>query len=372
MIQGFFFIVTFTALLLSAYTDIQKRIVPPLITHTMIFGGLFLQTIYVFVFNDYSLFFPALITVTVTFAVSYFLWKTGFWAGGDVKLFTGIAVLNPFNYAIIGTFLFGNNSLIAPISSPVFPFTLFLFSLFAVFPIGAAMAMKTVAKNRQIQKEIGAESKKIFINIVRIAFVLIAAGYVLGLAGLPQLLVLLIVVALAFQKEIVKNAFFFISLIVSFYAHHTNALIIAVGIIVPLFVFYFLIRFFLISRKHTFSFEKKITHLKEGEIPQETIFEKNGEIIRVQPSIVTIINYLKSNRLGLLSEIIFPKEKIFANALSAAGVTEEQLKMLRKAVEEKKIEDKIMVKKSVPFVPAVLVAYIALQIMGDFFWNVVL
>jgi len=60
------------------------------------------------------------------------------------------------------------------------------------------------------------------------------------------------------------------------------------------------------------------------------------------------------------------------SSLAARGVTDEEMALLKGAVERKEIEDAITIKLSAPFVPAVLIGYLALQLVGDLVWNLVL
>ncbi|MEK6821459.1 MAG: A24 family peptidase, partial [archaeon] len=99
------FFLSFLGLLLASYTDFRSRIVPDWIPLALGVSGLALAAYESFLSSS---FIPLLWTGGVmgaTYVVAYVFWRLGAWAGGDVKLFTGLAALNPFNPFIVGSFL---------------------------------------------------------------------------------------------------------------------------------------------------------------------------------------------------------------------------------------------------------------------------
>ena len=64
--------------------------------------------------------------------------------------------------------------------------------------------------------------------------------------------------------------------------------------------------------------------------------------------------------------------KIIASARNAGGVSEKEIVELKKLVKQGKLKNEICIKMSVPFVPAVLIAFIVLSIAGDILWNLML
>jgi len=63
-----------------------------------------------------------------------------------------------------------------------------------------------------------------------------------------------------------------------------------------------------------------------------------------------------------------PKGKEIISSKSAAGLEEKQIAKLKELAKKGKIPDRLLVKESAPFVPAVLIAYIVLNIVGDVIW----
>jgi preflagellin peptidase FlaK len=89
----------FFAILASIY-DIKKGFVPDWLNYFLIFFGLSSNLILSFVTSNLKYFLASFISMFVTYAVSYMLWKLHMWGGGDVKLFTSIATVIPFGWNI--------------------------------------------------------------------------------------------------------------------------------------------------------------------------------------------------------------------------------------------------------------------------------
>lgn len=91
-----------------------------------------------------------------------------------------------------------------------------------------------------------------------------------------------------------------------------------------------------------------------------------------QIEIKRIINYLATNKLQELKEYLQPSGRVIASSRKAMGLTEEQINELKELARKGKIEDNIEVKLSAPFVPAMLIAYLVLNAVGDALWALVL
>ena len=69
-------------------------------------------------------------------------------------------------------------------------------------------------------------------------------------------------------------------------------------------------------------------------------------------------------------QMFLPKGKIIVSSHKAAGITEKEIKELQELYKKTKIGEKIKIKLSAPFIPAILIAYLALSVIGDFLWLV--
>ena len=99
----------------------------------------------------------------------------------------------------------------------------------------------------------------------------------------------------------------------------------------------------------------KITELKEGMIPAETIYEKDGKIGRL------------SSRFSLRKEW----DKTYTNTRRASGLTRYQVGALKKLVRVKRIGNHIKIKKGLPFAPALGAGVFIVVFYGDIYWQLV-
>ena len=100
----------------------------------------------------------------------------------------------------------------------------------------------------------------------------------------------------------------------------------------------------------------KITQLKEGMIPAEVIYEKNGKIGRW------------SSRLGLGKP---GRDRVYSNPSRAAGLTRYQVGALKKLVRAGKLSNSIKIKKGMPFAPALGAGLLIAVVYGDIYWRIV-
>ncbi len=99
----------------------------------------------------------------------------------------------------------------------------------------------------------------------------------------------------------------------------------------------------------------KITDLKEGMIPAETIYEKDGKIGRW------------ASRFGK------PRwDRTYTNPSRAAGLTRYQVGKLKRFVRARKLKNEIKIKRGIPFAPALGAGVFIAVLYGDLYWKFVL
>ncbi|MEM2878187.1 MAG: A24 family peptidase C-terminal domain-containing protein [Candidatus Hadarchaeales archaeon] len=98
----------------------------------------------------------------------------------------------------------------------------------------------------------------------------------------------------------------------------------------------------------------RITELEEGMIPAEWIYAKDGKIFR-------------SNSYMLIR---VERDETYTNPDRAAGLTLEQIKMLKDLVKEKKIENRLRIKRGVPFGPFLAIGLFISIFYGDIYWKI--
>ena len=326
MIAPFLFLFSFSliALVIAALTDLRERLVSNKLTYLMVAVGLSAHAAWALLAGDYWVLLNCLIATVGIFAFSLLLYRLGVWAGGDVKLFAGIAALNPFNPAILSRAGIVPSPLFAPVELPVFPFTLFIFSMIAMLPYGIFLALRRLKEHKQHSGKIIAALK------------LFGAGFA----------VVAVLGGWAFLSGMKDASFAFSG-------------ILAIWSLLFLFRLYGISK--VLMRKTV-----KVSELKDGMIVGETIVERGGRIEReAELSITKLINQFGGNK----SRERKKKEEVIVSAMRAGGVTVEEIKRLQKLAKQGKMPDTITIKESAPFVPAVLIAYAALSIIGDFVWG---
>ena len=317
MFQLVLFLFSLAGLLIATYTDLKERIVPNKLSYALIASGLLLNSAFAFLLNDWLIAAFSLGAAAYGFCFACLLYKIGAWAGGDVKLFTGLAALNPVNPFLLGALGIVSGEMFAPVALPVFPVSLFVFSIFSMLPVTVFLILKRSYGNRPV-----------FMGFVRD----LAAMGVLAVAWL----------------YFNTSAF-------------AGLLLLLLAVVLVYFVFRMMIASRVFLRKAV-----KISELREGEIPAETIAESNGKIERKQfEGMKSFINNVQHYKLA-------GKTRVIANSMRARGVTLEEIAELGKLVREGKLEDRIFVKESAPMVPAIMAGYILLNLVGDLLWHAVL
>ena len=221
-----YFLIAVIGLFIASYTDIKKREVPEVLTIGLIVAGLSLHAIESMLSSNYSSLISSAYMTILAFVFSFFLYKMGAWAGGDVKLFTGLAAVLPtlgrLDYA---------------------PFLVFAVSFLAALPfviIYIAYFFITVKRLRQIMKPIIIEDLK--------------------RALLPSLIFIISSIAsYALTNEIVLAKSFLLLFFVSFIA---------------LFGF----QLFKIARENILRETVKARNLKEGMIPAEDVYIRGVKV----------------------------------------------------------------------------------------------
>lgn len=140
-------VIALIATLYAAYSDIKTGIIPNRLTIPLIVVGIILNGVKSLQVKDPQIIIYALILTVTIFILGYILWRAGAWAGGDVKLFTGLAALLPFQPYILRYSILG---VPFPIIAPYpFPFTLIVNSILAMLPfIKGGIPVKVVQEGQ--------------------------------------------------------------------------------------------------------------------------------------------------------------------------------------------------------------------------------
>ncbi|MDD5162830.1 MAG: A24 family peptidase C-terminal domain-containing protein [Candidatus ainarchaeum sp.] len=364
-----FFLISIVFLAIASYTDLKARIVPNKLNYGILAVGIAGHAVWAFFANDAMILVFCIAATAIAFAFSYALWKIGVWAGGDVKLITALSALNPINPAAIGIFALTGIGLFGAVQLPVFPFSIFVFSVFSMAPYAAFVSAQRLLKNKEAKKEFVVDFKKKLFSTIEFSMAIIGIGAVLLFFGLP----LLIDLPLIFVFSLIRKKIFRVAIAIALFGFALWKSISDaqwLAWLVLLFMgAWLLFKLYSLSKK---LMRKKIgiDSLEEGMIPAETLVENNGKIEKAPDfEIKKIINHLMHNRLRELNSMLSPKGKIIISSARAAGLEEEEIRELKKLAKEKKIGQEISIRESVALVPAILIGYILLNIFGDVIWN---
>ena len=389
-----YFFISIIGLLLGTFTDLRERIIPNKLTYSLIALGIALHALQSFLLNDFFILAFSVFSAAASFAFAYALWKAGVWAGGDVKLFTGIASLNPINYFVLGSFFGLSGQLFNAINLPFFFLSLFVFSLFSMLPYALLISVTGLASRKDLQKKniekVFSNSKKKFVSVLELSVIAFGVKALFDFIGFKNFefnfLSLIVsfpfdwflgIILLYFVLRLQKNVkYSFIALISVFVliSNPFNAVDIALSAVI-LFIALTLIMAFLYLlwiNKEVMVSEKKISELEEGEIAGETIIESEGKLERVKGlNILKLIEYASKGQVQSVLSALNPQGKVIVSQRSAAGASLNQIKELKKYVNKNKLGNHILVKRSAPFAPAILIGYLALNLVGDLLWNLI-
>ena len=368
-----FFSISLISLIIATYTDLRERIVSDRLVVAMIFLGLVLHSYSAITTGNIETIMLATAVSVATFIGAYLLWKLGVWAGGDVKLFTAIAFLNPINYGVIRDVLGLSGGIFSSSSLAIFPLSLFVYSVFAMLPYGAALSLGKILKENELKEKIIARIWKGAFEVMLFAGLMAAFSVFLKSLGVPVFIAALFVFALSFFRKFLYSVIGAIFIVLSL-AVDLSASIQQFGLaLLSLLPLYIILQLYLIGREDVLVTRKKITELAEGEIAGENIVLENGRPKRIgRMSLGTIINNIRNNRFDQIRQALSPSGEVLASERSAGGLTQEQIRALQKLVSDGQLDNTIKIKDSAPFVPAVLIAYIALQLTGDVIWNLII
>ncbi|MEN6293311.1 MAG: A24 family peptidase C-terminal domain-containing protein, partial [Methanobacterium sp.] len=310
-----------------------------------------------------------LIFTAVMFVLGYIFWKLGAWAGGDVKLFTALAALLPFYPLTLSYNIWGATFPIISIYG--FPITLIINSLLSILPFLLIYVLFIAIRRKPyLVDELLAPVKEYKNNIV-LALVTTAAVSLTYLI-LPYLpyktiivsLVLIFVLSLVISKlpNIIKAV---ILSVFTAFALYTNIKVTVIGIV----AIFLSITAIGIIRKLITSVNRKalqddyeISDLKEGMIPAYNIYERADEVYVDDKGFFDKIK--ESLKNGDPAGITAPKGKLLISSM-AAGLTEDDITLLKKLFEENKIDPKIKIKRGVPFAPSILIGLLISLFIGD-------
>ncbi len=151
--------ITVTVLFCAAAVifDVRKNIVPNMLTYGLLIFGIMSNVFLSLISNNIKFILASIISALVTYVVTYMMWQLNIWGGGDVKLFTAIASVIPFETSI--DFL----NVFPQLSVYPFSFSVVVNSILVSFPFLVAFLTYLIFKNNAFRR-----NADFLINIVNL------------------------------------------------------------------------------------------------------------------------------------------------------------------------------------------------------------
>lgn len=362
-------IIAIIACFYASYTDLKSGIIQNKLTFSLIGLGIVLNAVYAVMTNNIWFIVTGLIFTAVIFVLGYIFWKFGAWAGGDVKLFTALAALLPFYPLVLNYNVFGVEF---PINATYgFPFTLIINSLLSILPfLLIYILVIAVRRKPHLLDELLMPVKEYRKNIVLTLVITSAVTLtVLIYPYLPyQIIILSLILIYLLTFVISKLPNMFKALVISIlivFALYTN-IYLTISSVIVLFISLTVIG---IIRKLLTSVNKKalqddyeIDDLKEGMILAYNMYEQDNEVYIDNKGFFEKIK--ESLKKGDATAIAKPNGKLLMGSM-AAGLTNENIELLKKLFKENKIQNKVRIKRGVPFAPSIFIGLIISLFIGD-------
>ena len=307
------------------------------------------------------------IGLVLGFVLGLLLYYIGAWASGDAVILAGFSALLPYAPATA--------SIVAPytVGYPLYPLTILLNSIIAIFPFIFIYAFGVLIVRRKF-----VELRKIFIDRAGLTlevslWIMAALGLRLiiyevtgaSIVGLWSWAFTIAVIYVLWRSKKVGDV---IGVgVLTYLVYQEPAM--AVGAFLKLLVVLYFFKVFLslvkFMRTEVLMEEVTVEELREWDILGETVFEKDRKILRDRIDPFTRIrNVIMNADLGALHP---DYGRVIASS-SAEGLSREQIEELKRLVDEGRIENSFLRKKSMPFAPALFLGFLISYFWGDIFW----
>ena len=339
-------------LIMAAISDIRSREISNKLILFFLILGIAFKLFLAIITKDFEIITFLFISFLICLILFFLLWEFGVIAGGDLKLFLVLAVLTP--------------KLILPYNLSLYFFTLFVFivSLFMLFPWILLFSSYHILK------------KKLYVNIYRQVFnrqnlvllfdsfivVLVVVGLLSLFSSINTIALLLIsfvfsIILYKIKNKILFYGTIFVLFLLTFYVlvrtrHIANLslnLVLELGLFIVLFSI--LRNTYKIVKDKVLIEEKKVSKLKEGDLPVYNYYYKNKKLTLIKPTTFTKIKMLVTGTYYLNLKI---------DSSKSCGLVNKDILFLKTMYKNNLISNKIYLRKTLAFVPAVLLGYILL------------
>lgn len=365
MLDSIFALIAIFGAVIASITDLKGGVIPNRLSFSLLaigIGGHFAYNLYGIIngtMSDYSLFLLCLKNVALIFVIGYLFWMLGGWSAGDVKEFLFLAALVP-QYPLLLHRYFN------PVL-PVYPFalTILVNTFLSIFPFIFVYSIYASFTRRGIERFL--EPLYSAGGYVKDSIIIAASVAIVTALDLPKIFILILIVILfrmGRKAGLMLSALF----LLTFALTGSGGIAAKLGFLIKLFIgiFLFLLIFELfwnslkVLRKEALQEEIKITSLEEGMVIAEEIYRDDGRVIRDDRDLFEKLKDAmdKKSLDGL------KKKPLIVNT-TAAGASIEEIDALKRLVEDGEMEDRVRIKRSMPFAPVILLGLIVSLIFGD-------
>ncbi|BDH79370.1 MAG TPA: hypothetical protein GXX31_01800 [Methanothermobacter sp.] len=360
-------LVAFLASIYAAYSDLKEGIIPNRLTFPLIGLGILLDAVFAYQIGDPMFFVYALIFTGMIFLVCYIFWRLGAWAGGDVKLFTGLAALLPFQPALIRYSIMGVSFPI--IASYPFPLTLIINSILGILPFLIVFVFYITFKYKRHLLEELLEPIREYKTSLILALVITSAitltlviTSILSLQIIILAFIIIYIITMMISKLPMKPKILLVSAI-TLYSIYQNPKLTITGIVTlwaSIIILQVIRKLLGKVAKEALQDEITVKDLKEGMILAHKLYKKNGKYYFDEKK---LLGKDQRSRKDRQPQSLSPGKPVLTSM--AAGLSKDDIKLLVELAEKGEIPEKIRTKKGVPFAPAISVGLIISLLIGD-------
>jgi archaeal preflagellin peptidase FlaK len=362
--------IAIVACLYASYSDLKRGIIPNKLTFPLIAIGIILNGIYAFTIGNIWFIIICAVVTGVIFALGYLFWKMGAWAGGDVKLFTALAALVPFNPILISYQVF-------QVPFPVigiypFPLTVIINSILSILPFLLIYVFYVVVKTKphlidELISPVKTDYKKNIVLTLVITSAVTLAYFISQQLRIQLIIIILILIyllSLVISKlpNYVKAVLVSVVTAAAIFYNPKITIISIVVLFISIIIIEIIKKLLTTVSKEALQDEYPLKELKEGMIPAYNLYQRDDKVYVDDKSFTDKIkDSFKTRDLSILTA---PPGKRLVGTL-AAGLSTDDINLLKQLHHEGKISSKFRVKKGVPFAPSILIGLLISLFIGD-------
>jgi preflagellin peptidase FlaK len=317
--------------------------------------------------SNFSFIINSLICFAILFVILFVLWELGIIAGADLKIFLVISIFNPLNLVFLS-----ENAVV--FTKVLFPLTLLVLSLLLLVPYIFTYGLVYIFIKKPkllLEKLINIKSflsllcSTVLIYLVNLFFNIFFKGFNIWIVVVLSIFIyyfffkikkyfsdfLLLTFSFVFLITIILNY-----LLLPFFVFDLNEFLM---IFLFLIIINILTKLYYLIKNNALVTTKLIYNLNEGDLLYYNYYKKGSNIYFEKISFFKQIKLLLKNKYS---------ENLKIDSKKACGLNASDIRFLKTMYESNLISKYILIRKTIPYVPAILIAYILLNILGDFIW----